>query len=64
MSVDAGVFPMRVVGIAKYGGLDSLGGAMFAVFDVGTAQKLRLRRRDEGAAGDLCTRSGRQGRDA
>src|SRR3954454_19329104 len=40
VSVDAGVFPMRVVGIAKYGGLDSLGGATFAVFDVTTAQKL------------------------
>ena len=40
VSVDAGVFPVRVVGIAKYGGLDSLGGATFAVFDVTTAQKL------------------------
>src|SRR6476661_4160029 len=40
VSVDAGVFPMRIVGIAKYGGLDSLGGATFAVFDVPTAQKL------------------------
>jgi putative ABC transport system permease protein len=40
VSVDAGVFPMQIVGIAKYGGLDSLGGATFAVFDVPTAQKL------------------------
>ncbi len=40
VAVDAGVFPMRVVGIAKYGGLDSLGGATFAVFDVPTAQRL------------------------
>jgi putative ABC transport system permease protein len=40
VSVDAGVFPMRIVGIAKYGGLNSLGGATFAVFDVPTAQKL------------------------
>ncbi|HEY0415052.1 MAG TPA: FtsX-like permease family protein [Gaiellaceae bacterium] len=40
VAVDAGVVPVRVVGIAKYGGLDSLGGATFAVFDVATAQKL------------------------
>jgi len=40
VAVDAGVFPMRVVGVAKYGGLNSLGGATFAVFDVPTAQKL------------------------
>ncbi|MDX6450825.1 MAG: putative transport system permease protein, partial [Gaiellaceae bacterium] len=40
VSVDAGVFPMQIVGIAKYGGLNSLGGATFAVFDVPTAQKL------------------------
>jgi putative ABC transport system permease protein len=40
VSVDAGVFPMRIVGIAKYGGLNSLGGATFAVFDVPTAQQL------------------------
>jgi putative ABC transport system permease protein len=40
VAVDAGVVPVTIVGIAKYGGLDSLGGATFAVFDVATAQKL------------------------
>jgi len=40
VSVDTGVVPVQVVGIAKYGGLDSLGGATFSVFDVQTAQKL------------------------
>jgi putative ABC transport system permease protein len=40
VAVDAGVFPVRIVGIAKYGGLDSLGGATFAIFDVQTAQRL------------------------
>src|SRR5439155_7408535 len=40
VAVDAGVFPVKIVGIAKYGDVDSLGGATFAVFDVRTAQKL------------------------
>ncbi|HZU20717.1 MAG TPA: ABC transporter permease [Gaiellaceae bacterium] len=40
VAVDAGIVPVTIVGIAKYGGLDSLGGATFAVFDVGWAQKL------------------------
>ena len=38
VSVDAGVFLMQIVGIAN-GGLDPLGGAMFAVFDAETAQR-------------------------
>ncbi|HEY6962720.1 MAG TPA: FtsX-like permease family protein [Gaiellaceae bacterium] len=40
VAVDAGVFPVKVVGVATYGGLNSLGGATFAVFDVAWAQKL------------------------
>jgi putative ABC transport system permease protein len=40
VAVDAGVFPVKVVGVATYGRLDSLGGATFAIFDVTTAQKL------------------------
>jgi putative ABC transport system permease protein len=40
VAVDAGVFPVKVVGVARYGDVDSLGGATFAVFDVKTAQKL------------------------
>ena len=40
VAVDAGVFPVKIVGIARYGDVDSLGGATFAVFDVPTAQKL------------------------
>jgi putative ABC transport system permease protein len=40
VAVDAGVVPVTIVGIARYGGLDSLGGATFAIFDVKTAQKL------------------------
>jgi putative ABC transport system permease protein len=40
VAVDTGVFPVTVVGIARYGGLDSLGGATFAVFDTSWAQKL------------------------
>ena len=40
VAVDAGVFPVKIVGIARYGNVDSLGGATFAVFDVPTAQKL------------------------
>jgi len=40
VAVDAGVFPIKIVGIAKYGDVESLGGATFAVFDVRTAQKL------------------------
>ncbi|HZT92299.1 MAG TPA: FtsX-like permease family protein [Gaiellaceae bacterium] len=40
VSVDAGVVAVRVVGIARYGGLDSLGGATFAIFDLPWAQKL------------------------
>jgi putative ABC transport system permease protein len=40
VAVDAGVFPVRIVGIARYGDVDSLGGATFAVFDTHTAQKL------------------------
>jgi putative ABC transport system permease protein len=40
VAVDTGVIPVSIVGIAKYGGLDSLGGATFSVFDVHTAQKL------------------------
>lgn len=40
VAVDAGVFPVKIVGIARYGDVDSLGGATFAVFDTKTAQKL------------------------
>src|SRR3954447_16041682 len=40
VAVDAGVFPVKIVGIARYGNVDSLGGATFAVFDISTAQKL------------------------
>src|ERR687887_762558 len=40
VAVDAGIYPVRIVGIAKYGDVDSLGGATFAIFDVSTAQKL------------------------
>jgi putative ABC transport system permease protein len=40
VAVDAGVFPVKIVGVANYGGLSSLGGATFAVFDTATAQKL------------------------
>jgi len=40
VAVDTGVIPVKIVGIAKYGGLDSLGGATFSVFDVRTAQNL------------------------
>jgi putative ABC transport system permease protein len=40
VAVDAGVFPIKIVGIARYGDVDSLGGATFAVFDIPTAQKL------------------------
>src|SRR3954469_8402438 len=40
VAVDAGVFPVKIVGIARYGNVDSLGGATFAVFDIPTAQKL------------------------
>ena len=39
-SADAGTFPFRVSGIARYGNVDTLGGATFAVFDVPTAQRL------------------------
>jgi putative ABC transport system permease protein len=39
-TADAGTFPFRVSGIAKYGDVESLGGATFAVFDVPTAQRL------------------------
>jgi putative ABC transport system permease protein len=34
------VQPFRIAGIARYGDLDSLGGATFAIFDVPTAQRL------------------------
>ena len=34
------VEPFRIIGIARYGDVDSLGGATFAVFDVPTAQRL------------------------
>ena len=40
VAVDAGVFPVKIVGVARYGNVDSLGGATFAVFDVKTAQRL------------------------
>jgi putative ABC transport system permease protein len=40
VAVDAGVVPVEIVGIAKYGGLNSLGGATFTIFDTKTAQKL------------------------
>jgi putative ABC transport system permease protein len=40
VAVDAGVFPVKIVGIARYGNVDSLGGATFTVFDIPTAQKL------------------------
>src|SRR6476469_3929125 len=40
VAVDAGVLPVKIVGIAGSGHVDSLGGATFAVFDVPTAQKL------------------------
>ena len=40
VAVDAGVFPVKIVGVARYGDVDSLGGATFAVFDIPTAQKL------------------------
>jgi putative ABC transport system permease protein len=40
VAVDTGVVPVTIVGIARYGGLDSLGGATFSIFDVATAQKL------------------------
>ena len=40
VAVDAGVFPVKIVGVAHYGDVDSLGGATFAVFDIPTAQKL------------------------
>jgi putative ABC transport system permease protein len=40
VAVDAGIYPVRIVGIARYGDVDSLGGATFAIFDVSTAQKL------------------------
>jgi putative ABC transport system permease protein len=39
-NADAGTFPFHVSGIAKFGDVDTLGGATFAVFDVPTAQKL------------------------
>ena len=40
VSVDTGVVPVKIVGVATYGGLNSLGGATFSVFDTHTAQKL------------------------
>ena len=40
VAVDTGVVPVQIVGIARYGGLDTLGGATFAIFDVQTAQRL------------------------
>src|SRR5205814_1587015 len=40
VAVDAGIFPVKIVGIAQYGDVDSLGGATFAIFDVRTAQEL------------------------
>jgi putative ABC transport system permease protein len=39
-SADAGTFPFRVSGVAKYGDVETLGGATFAVFDVPTAQRM------------------------
>ncbi len=39
-SADAGSFSFRVSGIARYGNVNTLGGATFAVFDVPTAQRL------------------------
>jgi putative ABC transport system permease protein len=40
VAVDTGVYPVKIVGIAKYGDLNSLGGATFSIFDARTAQKL------------------------
>jgi putative ABC transport system permease protein len=40
VSVDTGVVPVTIVGVARYGGLDSLGGATFAIFDTQWAQQL------------------------
>src|SRR5581483_3271547 len=40
VAVDTGVFPVKVVGVARYGNVNSLGGATFAIFDVQTAQRL------------------------
>ena len=39
-TADAGTFWFRVSGIAKYGDVDSLGGATIAAFDLPTAQRL------------------------
>jgi putative ABC transport system permease protein len=39
VAVDSGVLPVKIVGIARYGDVDSLGGATFTIFDVATAQK-------------------------
>src|SRR5688572_4958641 len=47
----------RIVGIAKYGDLSSLGGATFAILDVPTAQKL-LDRSEERRVGKECRSRG------